>query len=184
MSCWCRGFLLLILVCLPCSSLHSSGAWFDSGDYGIGGTALDVHLFLLFLVCLPLWSCCRWTARVWLKKGYICFSLALSGRQLSLAPFWWLPRLVCAVVHAQSLVCCLGVCVCKCCALGLEKDQLGWSLCISSLFHFFANLPSGYATWHNTCFITFVFVCRDQDLIKMIQKIFKSKIKWRCSCST
>jgi hypothetical protein len=27
-----------------------------------------------------------------------------------------------------------------------------------------------------------VLVCRNQELIKMIQKIIKSKIKWRCSC--
>jgi hypothetical protein len=76
-------------------------------------------------------------------------------------PFPLVTHCVC-VLHAHSLVSRLCVCVAWCCALGLGEDQLGWSLCISSLFQFFANLPSGIATWHNVLFV--LFVCRDQAI--------------------
>ena len=36
------------------------------------------------------------------------------------------------------------------------------ALVISSHFNFFANLPSGIATWHNVVFV--LFVCRDQAI--------------------
>jgi hypothetical protein len=89
--------------------------------------------------------------RVWMEKGFISSSLCSPGRQLSLAPFWWLPWLVCAVVHAHSLVSCL-------CGSLLGLGPFGGSarliLIISSLVHyFFANLPSGNATWHNMLYV-------------------------------
>ena len=36
---------------LPCSSWLAGDAWLISGDWGIGETALAVHLFLVFLSC-------------------------------------------------------------------------------------------------------------------------------------
>jgi hypothetical protein len=114
--------------------------------------------------------------RVWMEKGFISSSLCSPGRQLSLAPFWWLPWLVCAVVHAHSLVSCLVVCVCKCCALGLDSicgmALLGRDLSISTSYHLFANLPSGYATWHNTCFYLLCVCVQENNL--MLQGSWRS----------
>jgi hypothetical protein len=103
--------------------------------------------------------------RVWMEKGFISSSLCSPGRQLSLAPFWWLPWLVCAVVHAHSLVSCLVVCVCKCCALGLDSicgmDLLGRNLSISISFHCLLTCQVAMPLGITLVFICFVFVCRE-----------------------
>jgi hypothetical protein len=111
-------------------------------------------LFKLFLcswltLWLTLWSCCRSNDLGFTVANFICFWLALVGRQHHLQHCGDSLWCVCVVTHAHSLVCCLVVCVCKS-SLGLVlwRDQLG-SLIISPSFYLFANLPSGFATWLN-----------------------------------
>jgi hypothetical protein len=42
------------------------------------------------------------------------------------------------------------------------EDQLGLFGVILPISYFFANLPSGFATWLNVPFLFVVYICRDQ----------------------
>jgi hypothetical protein len=136
--------------------------------------------------------CCRWMSK-WLGfehwKGYIWCCYALPGRQLVSGHFGdSLMLCVCCATCTSSAwvlsmhtwcVCCLGVCVNQILCIWLGKDQLGRVDHICS-FSFVSNLPSGYATWHNSSLV--VNMCRDHPLSKMDKEFIKYKIKWRWPC--
>jgi hypothetical protein len=134
--CWCRGFASGGWFDLPCSSL-----WLVLDL--LHGLLLNREQFFAraapgwgFWLCvlpvlsvLAIWWLTRlpvdeW-ARVWLKKGYICLSLALSGRQQ-----WWFHLVtphsagVLFSMHTCT-VSCLCVCVCLMLCTWMWEDQLG-----------------------------------------------------------
>jgi hypothetical protein len=74
--------VLLLVDFWACPSLPCKlDAWFVSGDYGIGETALAVHLFLLFLVCLPCGAAADEQLGFGSEKFIYGSPLALPGRQ-------------------------------------------------------------------------------------------------------
>ena len=156
-GCWCRGSAADWVLGLPCSSLQAWYLGLFSGNWGMGETALAVHLFLVFLSC----SCYLVTypaavSMEWLGFGsekFIYDPCKLSWSTARPDFSWW---------HTELCVCC-AACTLLCeqpsyvCVhmLGIwlvswpRVDQLGSFGHILSNSIWFFNLPNGYATWHN-----------------------------------
>jgi hypothetical protein len=185
--CWCRGFASGGWFDLPCSSLwlvldllhglllnrKQFFAWAVPG-WGFWLCVLPVLsvLALWWLTKLPV---DEW-ARVWLKKGYICLSLALSGRQQ-----WWFHLVT---PHSAgvlfSMHTCTVSCLCVCVPDALHLDVRGsarQSWTISSPFHYSSNLPSGNATWHNSCLALLCAGNQEYNQVKMKIIRFKHLMK-------
>jgi hypothetical protein len=147
-------------------------------------------LFNLFLcscvlVTYPV-AVCRWTAESGGGKGFIWAWCWSPGRQQGLASLGDTQSCVCVLCCMHSALWATRLCVCT------STWYLAWSLAvrwsarqswsISAQVLFSSNLPSGNATWHNSL-LCCACVQGISELIKMIQKMIKSKIKWRWSCS-
>jgi hypothetical protein len=191
MSCWCRGLLLVVLICLPFSSLQACESWFGSvviwGRLNSSGCS-SCSWCSYSLEMLPM----EWLGFT-VEEVYIWLASSPPGRQLGLVQLvthcWcvcvlWCMHTPCLGVEHAHMYCELPVCVCS-----LVWCTRTWRWISSAdpcayplQFNFFANLPSGYATWHNTWFSFFVFVCRDHQLSKMDMEFIIYKIKWRWSC--
>jgi hypothetical protein len=149
---------------------------------------------LVFLCSYVLTSeACRW---IWLRvcfwKAYMWCSLALPGRQLGsahLVTHWWCVCVLCymhtqwlGVEHAHML-CVLLVCMCVPDPLNLAwRGSARQSCDIIHHIHFFSNLPSGFATWLNLCFV--LCVCAGiKKVLKMNSRSSWSRNSWWSQCS-
>jgi hypothetical protein len=95
MSCWCRGLLLVDLVCLPCSSLQACESWLVSGGcwnrWSSSCCSPVLAVLDVFLLFLPWCS----LSMEWL--GFGCEQLMYASPLLLWStarpgPFWWLSQ--------------------------------------------------------------------------------------------
>jgi hypothetical protein len=178
MSCWCRGFLLIWIYDLALLLLACWWCLVNSGGWGMGETALAVHLFLVFLSCS--WSLLaypaagRWMkimARVLGCEKLICDQPLLPWSTAEPGMCWWLLSCCMCVLHAHML-CVQPVCV--------SVPSLGLGPFGGSARLIFENILS---------LLIFLLICQvviplgiTSSLLCCVQGI-KMMIKWRSSCS-